>query len=63
MSPLHAAVPLANGGALPLADLPLLGKGHFVGALLAEVAEGARIAAYFATPAGSRPGTVRHSGP
>ena len=37
MSPLHAAVPLANGGVLPLADLPLLGKGHFIGALLAEL--------------------------
>ena len=53
MSPLHAAVPLANGGVLPLADLPLLGRGHFAGALLAEVADGARIATYFAVPAGS----------
>ena len=53
MSPLHAAVPLANGGVLPLADLPLLGKGHFIGALLAEVGEGARVAAYYAVPAGN----------
>ncbi|NJC88555.1 MAG: hydrogenase [Desulfuromonas sp.] len=52
MSPLRAAVPLTNGGAIPLADLPLLGRGHFTGALLAEVAEGARVAAYFAAPAG-----------
>ena len=52
MSPLHAAVPLANGGALPLADLPVLGRGHFNGALLAEIAEGARVAAYFAMPSG-----------
>ncbi|TLM65951.1 MAG: hydrogenase [Deltaproteobacteria bacterium] len=52
MSPLHAAIPVANGGALPLADLPLLGRGHFTGALLAEVAEGARVAALFATPGG-----------
>lgn len=51
MSPLHAAVSLANGAALPLADLPLLGRGHFAGALLAEVAEGARVAACFAVPA------------
>jgi Ni,Fe-hydrogenase III large subunit len=53
MSPLHAAVPLANGGALALADLPLLGRGHFTGALLAEIVDGARIAAYFAVPAGN----------
>jgi len=53
MSPLHAAVPLRNGGVLPLADLPLLGRGHFTGALLAEIAEGARVAAYFAVPSGS----------
>jgi len=53
MSPLHAAVPLANGGMLPLADLPLLGRGHFTGALLAEIADGGRIAAYFAMPSGS----------
>jgi Ni,Fe-hydrogenase III large subunit len=53
MSPLHAAVPLANGGTLALADLPLLGRGHFAGALLAEVADGARVAAYFAVPDGS----------
>ena len=53
MSPLHAAVPLANGGTLALADLPLLGRGHFTGALLAEVADGARVAAYFAVPDGS----------
>jgi len=52
MSPLRAAVPLTNGGVIPLADLPLLGRGHFVGALLAELAAGARVAAYFATPAG-----------
>ncbi len=51
MSPLHAAIPLANGGALPLADLPLLGRGHFIGALLAEVADGARVSTYFAVPA------------
>ena len=54
MSPLRAAVSLANGGALPLADLPLLGRGHFAGALLAEVAEGGRVAAYFAMPAGDK---------
>ncbi|MCM2264205.1 MAG: hydrogenase [Desulfuromonadales bacterium] len=53
MSPLRAAVPLANGGAVPLANLPLLGRGHFTGALLAEVAEGARVAACFAVPVGS----------
>jgi Ni,Fe-hydrogenase III large subunit len=52
MSPLHAAVSLANGGMLRLADLPLLGRGHFAGALLAEVADGARVAAYFAVPSG-----------
>ena len=52
MSPLRVAVPLANGGAMALADLPLIGKGHFIGALLAEVAEGARVAAYFAMPVG-----------
>ena len=52
MSPLHAAVPLANGGVLPLADLPLLGRGHFTGALLAELGEGSRVAAYFAVPSG-----------
>jgi Ni,Fe-hydrogenase III large subunit len=51
MSPLHAAVALTNGGVLPLADLPLLGRGHFTGALLAELNEGARVAAYFATRA------------
>jgi Ni,Fe-hydrogenase III large subunit len=50
MSPLRAAVPLANGGVLPLADLPLLGRGHFTGALLAEVADGARVATCFAVP-------------
>jgi Ni,Fe-hydrogenase III large subunit len=50
MSPLHAAVSLANGATLPLADLPLLGRGHFTGALLAEMADGGRVAAYFATP-------------
>lgn len=53
MSPLHAATPLLNGEAIPLADLPLLGRGHFTGALLAEIAEGARVAAYFATNSGS----------
>jgi Ni,Fe-hydrogenase III large subunit len=52
MSPLRAAIPLSNGGMLALADLPLLGRGHFVGALLAELAEGARTAAYFAVPVG-----------
>ena len=52
MSPLRAAVPLHNGGVLPLADLPLLGRGHFTGALLAEIAQGARVAAYFAVPSG-----------
>lgn len=52
MSPLHAAISLTNGGALPLADLPLLGRGHFIGALLAEVADGARVSTYFAVPAG-----------
>jgi Ni,Fe-hydrogenase III large subunit len=45
-------MPLANGGVLQLADLPLLGKGHFTGALLAEIGDGARVAAYFAAPAG-----------
>jgi Ni,Fe-hydrogenase III large subunit len=50
MSPLRAATPLTNGGILPLADLPLLGRGHFAGTLLAEVADGARVAAYFAVP-------------
>ena len=52
MSPLRAAIALANGGILPLADLPLLGRGHFAGALLAEVTHGARVAAYFAAPVG-----------
>ncbi len=52
MSPLRAASPLANGGVIALADLPVLGRGHFTGALLAEVSEGARIAAYFALPVG-----------
>ena len=52
MSPLHAAVQMVNGGAIPLANLPLLGRGHFTGALLAEIAEGARVAAFFATDTG-----------
>jgi Ni,Fe-hydrogenase III large subunit len=48
-----SAVTLVNGGAIPLADLPVLDFEVFADELVGEVAREGRVAAFFATPAGA----------
>jgi Ni,Fe-hydrogenase III large subunit len=46
-----SAVTLVNGGAVPLAEVPILGFDAFAEELVGEVARDGRVAAFFASPA------------